>query len=199
ASGFAAVSGVHVGSTVTLASGRAGPAKLRVVGVADPANRIQRQPSAQVAPGALDLARLPADQVTRSWLVRSTRPLSWTDVRAANAHGLAVQSRAVLTQPPAFCSTNEVCLDSGPAPVAAPETASSAQALARNGALYLMLAVLGLLQVALLAGPAFAVSLRRRQRDLALVAANGGTAADLRRSILSNALVLGTVAGATGV
>jgi len=47
-----------------------------------------------------------------------------------------------------------------------------------------LVAGLALLEVVLLAGPAFAVGARRRQRQLALVAANGGTPAHVRRIVL---------------
>ncbi len=50
---------------------------------------------------------------------------------------------------------------------------------------------LALLEIVLLAGPAFAVSARRRQRQLALVAANGGTPAHVRRIVLADGVVLG--------
>jgi putative ABC transport system permease protein len=55
-----------------------------------------------------------------------------------------------------------------------------------------------LLEVVLLAGPAFAVGLRRQRRDLALLAASGGTAADLRRTVLASGLVLGGGAAVLG-
>jgi len=58
---------------------------------------------------------------------------------------------------------------------------------------------LALLEIVLLAGPAFAVGARRRRRDLALVAATGGTQAHLRRIVLADGVVLGAVAAATGV
>ena len=57
-----------------------------------------------------------------------------------------------------------------------------------------LIAGLALLEIVLLAGPAFAVSARRRQRQLALVAANGGTPAHVRRIVLADGVVLGLVA-----
>src|SRR5205814_5172553 len=62
-----------------------------------------------------------------------------------------------------------------------------------------LVAGLAMLEVVLLAGPAFAVSARRRRRDLALVAAAGGTPAHLRRIVLADGVVLGAVAAAAGV
>ncbi|GIJ20181.1 ABC transporter permease [Micromonospora lutea] len=58
---------------------------------------------------------------------------------------------------------------------------------------------LGLLEVVLLVGPAFAVGVRRRRRDLALVAVAGGDAAHLRRVVLADGVVLGGVGAATGI
>ena len=62
---------------------------------------------------------------------------------------------------------------------------------------------MALLEVVLLAGPAFAVSARRQRRELALIAAVGGRRADLRNVVLANAVVLGlaagTIAAAAGV
>ncbi|WP_431942080.1 FtsX-like permease family protein [Micromonospora marina] len=58
---------------------------------------------------------------------------------------------------------------------------------------------LGLLEVVLLVGPAFAVSVRRRRRDLALVAVAGGDAAHLRRIVLADGVVLGAGGAALGL
>jgi putative ABC transport system permease protein len=62
------------------------------------------------------------------------------------------------------------------------------------------LAVLvGLLEVVLLVGAAFAVAARRQVRDLGLLSANGGAAADLRRVLLAQGAVLGVVSSMLGV
>ncbi|NBE81959.1 FtsX-like permease family protein [Micromonospora sp. NEAU-HG-1] len=58
---------------------------------------------------------------------------------------------------------------------------------------------LGLLEVVLLVGPAFAVGVRRRRRDLALVAVAGGDAAHLRRVVLADGVVLGCAGAAAGL
>ncbi|MER7471271.1 FtsX-like permease family protein, partial [Micromonospora sp. NPDC000018] len=58
---------------------------------------------------------------------------------------------------------------------------------------------LGLLEVVLLVGPAFAVGVRRRRRDLALVAVAGGDDAHLRRIVLADGVVLGALGAATGL
>ncbi|WBB47072.1 ABC transporter permease [Verrucosispora sp. WMMA2044] len=58
---------------------------------------------------------------------------------------------------------------------------------------------LGLLEVVLLVGPAFAVGVRRRRRELALVAVAGGDAVQLRRVVLADGVVLGGVGAVTGI
>ncbi len=61
------------------------------------------------------------------------------------------------------------------------------------------LAVLvGLVEVVLVVGAAFAVAGRRRLRDLGLVAANGGASRDVRRIVLAQGVVLGVAASVTG-
>ena len=62
-----------------------------------------------------------------------------------------------------------------------------------------LIAGLGLLEVVLLVGPAFAVGVRRRRRDLALVAVAGGDAAQLRRVVLADGVVLGVLGAAVGL
>ncbi|WP_422738834.1 FtsX-like permease family protein [Micromonospora sp. WMMD729] len=62
-----------------------------------------------------------------------------------------------------------------------------------------LIAGLGLLEVVLLVGPAFAVGVRRRRRDLALVAVAGGDAAHLRRVVLADGVVLGVLGAAAGL
>ena len=130
------------------------------------------------------------------------RPLTWTDVRRLNAVGAVVAAAGFSRIPPPFCDPDRLCLDSGPAPddpgSDAPSDLQIAEA-ARVAALGAVALVLVVLQVALLAGPAFAVQLRRRQRELGLVGASGGDAAALRRTVLASGVVLGVVGAALGV
>ena len=60
-------------------------------------------------------------------------------------------------------------------------------------AVALLVVVMALIEVVLLAGPAFAVGARRQSRNLALMAATGGTPRQSRRVVLAGALVLGSV------
>lgn len=56
-----------------------------------------------------------------------------------------------------------------------------------------------LLEVVLLAGPAFAVGAKRQERVLALLAATGAERRDLRRTVLAGGLVLGVLGALVGV
>ena len=69
----------------------------------------------------------------------------------------------------------------------------------RGAALAAVVAGLGLLEVVLLAGTAFAVGARRQTRELGLVAASGGDARHIRRIVLAQGLVLGAIGAAAGV
>ena len=69
----------------------------------------------------------------------------------------------------------------------------------KAAALVTMVAGLGLLEVVLLAGTAFAVGARRQTRDLGMIAAQGGSPGDLRRVVLAQGLLLGAVGAVAGV
>jgi putative ABC transport system permease protein len=55
------------------------------------------------------------------------------------------------------------------------------------------------LQIVVLAGAAFAVSLRRRQRELALLSAAGAEPGDLTRAVLASGILLGGIGALVGV
>ncbi len=61
-----------------------------------------------------------------------------------------------------------------------------------------LVVTMALLEVVLLAGPAFAVSARRQARSLALMAATGGTPRQARRVVLASGIVLGLLAAVVG-
>ncbi len=58
---------------------------------------------------------------------------------------------------------------------------------------------MALLEVVLLAGPAFAVGAKRQARQLALLAATGAERKDVRRTVLGEGLILGAVGGVVGL
>lgn len=130
-------------------------------------------------------ADLPDDSTNvREWLV-DAGPVSWAQVRDVNEIGGIVTSRAVLADPPDVAAMAEqMGYDTG-----------------RNEllAVVTLIIVMALIEVVLLAGPAFAVGARRHARTLALIAASGGTPAQARRVILGSGVVLGLVASALGL
>lgn len=121
----------------------------------------------------------PADE--RSWLVDRRDPVTWDDVKLLNENGFVVISRSVVLDP------------SAEAREAGPTFGDSADS--QLAAIVVMALVI---EVILLAGPAFAVSVRRQRHELATVAAAGGSPRDLRRIILAQALVLGVGACVAG-
>ena len=66
-------------------------------------------------------------------------------------------------------------------------------------AMAMLISGLGLLEVVLLAGAAFAVGARRQTRELGLVGASGGSARHVRRIVLAQGLVLGAFGAVLGV
>ncbi|WP_306451836.1 FtsX-like permease family protein, partial [Actinomadura formosensis] len=73
-----------------------------------------------------------------------------------------------------------------------------AQSSSGEGAVLAMIFAMVVLEIVLLAGPAFAVDVRRRRRDLALVAAAGGSGRHLRATVLASGLLLGGAAAVGG-
>ncbi|WP_092541478.1 ABC transporter permease [Actinoplanes derwentensis] len=129
-----------------------------------------------VGPGGL-----PESSGMPSWLADTPDPVLWSDVRELNRSGIMVTSRAVLLDPPD--------------PVEVPLQSFDSAALS----LVPVVVGLAILEIVLLAGPAFAVGARRRQRSLALVAANGGTRSHLRRIVLADGVLLGLAGAAIGL
>ncbi|HET9139941.1 ABC transporter permease [Actinophytocola sp.] len=169
--------GAGVGGTVRPADG--GPT-LRVVAIVeDPgdlaATTIVRPSQAA---GATDRADL-------RWLVATPNPMTWQQVKELNTHGLVAVSRQVLENPPSGAERYEM------------DVGVREGGEVDRGVLTLV-AGFAMLEIILLAGPAFAVSARRRRRDLAMVAATGGTPAQVRRIMLADGLVLGSVAAVAG-
>ena len=131
-------------------------------------------------PGSLSVP----DDYSSNWFI-DAGPVSWDDVLALNAVGATVLSRDVMLDPP-------------------PDSALPAEVSSGFGnsnetfAVALLVVVMALIEVVLLAGPAFAVGARRQARNLALMAATGGTPRQARRVVLAGAVVLGSVGAALG-
>ncbi|MEV5896960.1 FtsX-like permease family protein [Nonomuraea fuscirosea] len=165
--------GVPVGSTLQVA--RSGEPK-RVVGVVEHPNR----------PGISEIVALydsvrPPEGTWRGpgWLADTPAPVTWQDVKRLNQAGVRVASRAVVESP----RTDAFDAGSG----------------RPDQRLWVAIAVLLVVtQTVLLAGPAFAVGLRRRGRELATIAAQGGSPRHLRTIVLADGLLLGGAAALIG-
>ena len=122
----------------------------------------------------------PGSNATARLLVDVPGELTWSLVQAANDRGVFVEAlRPVPGAPPE------------------PDYGDDGEALA----VLVLVVGMALLEVVLLAGPAFAVGAKRSARQLALVAATGGDPRDVRRTVLGGGLVLGltgALAGALG-
>jgi len=174
--------GTGVGGTVQLADGSR---TFRVVAlVEDPGDL--KAGTMLLRPGALP--ETPVDQwrEQRTWLVSTPGPITWAQVQELNQHGIVAISRYVMANPP---SDDEI--DPSFQEYNGDDDATLGFSLLFGG--------LAVLEIVLLAGPAFAVGARRRRRDLALVAAAGGTQAHLRRIVLADGVVLGTLAAGLGI
>ncbi len=141
-----------------------------------------------VVPGSVVLtgAAAPTDE---GWYVYSPKPITWAAVQALNDLGYLVKSRAVALNPPPR-SAVQAYRDG-----AVTGRGPSVKAVSGAGLLTGMI----VLEIILLAGPAFAVGARRARRTLGLVSAVGGTRSDLRNIVLSSGVVLGVLAGIVGV
>ncbi|MFG6195746.1 FtsX-like permease family protein [Nonomuraea sp. JJY05] len=164
-------SGVRIGDTIkTWRPDRT----VRVVGVAEHPNR----------PGLRELLALPEgllphqnDGNDSGWLIDTAAPVQWPDAQRLNKVGLAVKSRVMIER----SDTDS----SGPRDL--------------HGLVELGVAVvLVVTETVLLAGPAFAVGLRRRRRELAVIAAQGGSGRHLKTIVLADGLVLGGAAALLG-
>ncbi|MEV4361203.1 FtsX-like permease family protein [Nonomuraea sp. NPDC049625] len=164
-------SGVRVGDTIkTWRPDRT----VRVVGVAEHPNR----------PGLREMLALPEgllphqnDGNDSGWLIDTAAPVQQPDVQRLNKVGLGVKSRFLIERSGAG--------DSGPRDL--------------HGLVELGVGVVLIVtETVLLAGPAFAVGLRRRRRELAVIAAQGGSGRHLKTIVLADGLVLGGAAALLG-
>ncbi|GAA3762972.1 hypothetical protein GCM10022402_45640 [Salinactinospora qingdaonensis] len=166
-----------VGETARLAGGE----RLRVSGlVRDPADHDREFLVAP--PQDSPLAAAEFDAATGgSWLVELPTGTDYRDLaHAVNPQGFAVRTRALLLDPPPI----------------QPEAARNTD-LTEDQTL-LIAAALGLAEVALLTGAAFAITARRRRRDLALLLAIGARPRDAGRVVLAQGALLGAVGALSG-
>lgn len=175
--------GIGIGDTVTLAPYGGKSVTAIVTGILA---LTHAGPDVVGAPGSLFPVAGPG-LVTAEWYVTGPAPVRWPDVLAINAIGSTVTSRAVVLDPPA---RSEVPYWRDHGQTSGPSSAT----LALGGAV----AAIALLETVLLIGPAFAVSARRSEHQLALLAAAGAERRTLRQVVLQTGLVTGVGASALG-
>ncbi|WP_446041508.1 FtsX-like permease family protein [Streptomyces sp. SID1121] len=193
---FLESSGLRVGSKLAV---RGLDTAYRIVGayeLPDELNteQINALPGALLAPldQALQAQGLDSSPPDTTQLVSVPGGFTWNMVQQANAKGVVVVSRAVILSPPAdadvplYQKSDWIGYREG--------GATDPAALAAAGTVV----GLAMLEICLLAGPAFAVGARRSRRQLGLVGANGGDRRHIRAIVLGGGLVIGVVAAVVG-
>ncbi|MGW2396900.1 FtsX-like permease family protein [Kitasatospora sp. NPDC001664] len=144
-------------------------------------------------PGAAPAPEKKADAErfgTGKWLVRlpAGAELTWPQVLELNKYGFSATSKAVLLDPPPRSAVPYYQQQSG-------------SQLIDKTALAVLATVVGmaLLEIVLLAGPAFAVGARRSRRQLGLLAAGGGDRKHVRAVVLGGGAVLGLSGAVAGL
>lgn len=179
--------GLKIGGTLTeYNTGRV----VRIVGTVKLPDRLDaRQVFALPAAGVLDTMAGQGRSMQRRFLVDAPDgAYTWDRVRALNDRGIVVLSRAVAEHPPPDAEVPY--LREGGADFRAFSDMQLAVGVVVVG--------MALLEVVLLAGPAFAVGARRRRRDFGLVAVVGGDRRHIRTIVLADGAVLGGIAGVLG-
>ena len=118
------------------------------------------------------------------WMVDAPRELTDEEVLALNELGMVVWSKAHVTDPP---------------PVEDDGMVYGEGVDEWSLMLYGLIITVVLMEVILLAGPAFAISARRRSREFALMSANGATPAQIRAVVLAGGALFGLIAAAIAV
>ncbi|MFF9842618.1 ABC transporter permease [Streptomyces sp. NPDC013740] len=193
---FLETSGLTVGSTL---SARGFDRTYRITGSYElpsdlKTDQVNALPGAFLAPyaKAVEKAGIQAPGLSTTYLVRKPGGFTWNAVQQINTKGVTVLSRAVALDPPADSEVPLYQKDGW----GNYETsvAADAAALAAVGTVV----GLAMLEICLLAGPAFAVGARRSRRQLGLVGANGGARSHIRAIVLSGGLVIGVAAALVG-
>ncbi|GLW70399.1 hypothetical protein Kpho02_26980 [Kitasatospora phosalacinea] len=157
--------------------------------VARPGELYRQLDEAQVAAGLAPQTPSAEQAAVRkaAWLVTlpAGASLDWSRVRELNAYGYTLASRQVAAHPPAEALERQEAVGAQDERERTLMTAATTAAMA-------------LLEVALLAGPAFAVGARRARRQLALLGAAGGRPGHVRAVVLGGGLVLGALGAALG-
>jgi putative ABC transport system permease protein len=166
--------GVRLGDHVDVGVRSRAPKAVTVVGLVDDASSTTPQIVLMV-PGALQLE----PTASTRFLVDVPGQLTWSDVTAANTHGFLLAPRTAVPGQPAARTIGTI-------------TTSKLTAVA-------LVVGMTLLEIVLLAGPAFAVGAKRQSRELALLSATGGEGRHVRGVVLGHGVVLGVLGGLLGV
>ncbi|MFE2479753.1 FtsX-like permease family protein [Streptomyces sp. NPDC059389] len=195
---FLEESGFFVGSEFRA---RGSDAWYRIVGAYELPSELRKSevlapPGTLLAPldKAFQAAGVPGVVATDTYLVKvGGDGFTWNMVKALNTKSVQVVSRAVQLDPPAESDVPYIV-----------QQKELGYYNRDNGLPTTELAVLAtvvglaMLEICLLAGPAFAVGARRSRRQLGLVGANGGDRRHIRAIVLSGGLVIGAAAAVTG-
>ncbi|MFD8317610.1 FtsX-like permease family protein [Kitasatospora purpeofusca] len=131
------------------------------------------------------------------WLVKlpAGADVDWPKVMELNKYGFTAASRAVLLDPPARSEVPFYTYQDSQG------GSSGRTAFFDRTAVVVLGTVVGmaLLEIVLLAGPAFAVGARRSRRQLGLLAAGGGDRAQVRAVVLGGGVVLGLTGAVVGL
>jgi len=177
---------LHLGDTVQFSAGTpGGPVQRTLVGIISETESTDKL-MVYVPESAAVETDGPDDKGIHVRYLVSGAPVPWSTVLKLNQAGYLVNSRDARLHPP---GANTL-----PTYFAATGSWSDHSRLITTG----ILAGMALLEVVLLAGPAFAIGARRDKRQLALIAAVGGSRRDVRRVVLTRALLLGLGAGVVG-
>lgn len=186
--------GVLTGDTVTMQLSLGVPATYLVTGIVR--QRFHRNTDVAIVPPGTLLTDTPPGVVEfTQFLVKSPRSITWDDVMRANAVGAVIVARSVVDHPPPrsavpyyrLAATDSLRFGGG--------SARSATDVATIG----VIAVMCVLEIVFLAGPAFAIGARTQRRQLGLVVASGGEPRDARHVVLGGGIVLGATGGVIGV
>ncbi|MFK4207071.1 FtsX-like permease family protein [Streptomyces sp. NPDC030920] len=195
---FLKSTGLDIGSTTTV---RNSGEKYRITGVVEQPDALKTEalfadPGAVIAPWKAksehDKKVTPPNTQPAEWLVKGPEGagVTWPDVMRANRSGILVTSRQVVLDPP---PDSEVPLlarkDYSPIPSSPTELSTA----------LVTVTALAVLEIVLLAGPAFAVGARRSRRQLGLLGTCGGDRRHVRAVVLGGGLVLGGIGAVTGV
>jgi putative ABC transport system permease protein len=186
--------GVRASDTVTIQLSSGGPATYRVTGIVQ--QRFHPDTDvAVVSPGTLLTDTPPGVVAFTQYLVKSPRPITWDDVMRANSVGAVLVARSVIDHPPPRSAVPYYQLAATDNLRFGVQSGRSATAVATIG----VVAVMCVLEIVFLAGPAFAIGARTQRRQLGLVVATGGEPRDARHVVLGGGIVLGAAGGVIGV